>query len=483
VSLTRKTAAVAAQEVRRRGPRVLVVDDAEGIRSFLANLLESLGYGVDSAEDGRSALTLLENGAAPDLVLLDVKMPGLDGMATLERIRAEHPDLPVVMLSVVGNAKTIVEAMRLGAADYLTKPIEEPELERVLAKLVEGIRMERERRDLVIDNIPPVEETVWRSPPLQKIREVLEQIADTNVTVLIHGESGVGKEIIARAAHELSTRAESPFVKVNCAALPEDLLESELFGYEKGAFTGASAQKPGKFELAHTGTIFLDEIGEMSPGLQAKMLHVLQDGSFTRLGGNREIEVDVRVVSATNRPLVDMVESRTFREDLYFRLNVVNVQIPPLRDRREEIPELVDTFLRRYSIRYAKPLRSASQELLGAFERYAFPGNVRELENLIKRIVVLESERTILSELRSREAGREQGRGALQELLREIEATAGDVPLREVGRRMALQAERQTIEKALARTSWNRKQAAKMLGVSYKTLLLKIRECGLSADS
>lgn len=461
---------------------MLVVDDAEGIRSYLASLLELKGYEVDTAEDGRSALALLEGGAAPDVVILDVMMPGIDGLETLRRMRRLYSDLPVVMLSVVGKASTIVEAMQLGAADYLNKPFEEEELEVILGKLEERRRLEAEREELLEAMEEGRVETVWRSEPMLKIREVIENVSEADVTVLIQGESGVGKEIVARAVHSTSSRSRGPFIKVNCAALPEELLESELFGYEKGAFTGATFRKPGKFEVANKGTIFLDEIGEMSPALQAKMLQVLQDTEFTRLGGNKEIVVDVRVVCATNQPLLEMVTQKTFREDLYFRLNVVSIDIPPLRDRREEIPDLVDTFLRRYSAQYRKSLRPLSAQLIKAFEHYEFPGNVRELENMIKRIVVLESEDSILDELARRAAGQESGRSALRALLEEIEETAGDLPLREVGRRVALQAERETIERALQRTSWNRKQAAKLLNVSYKTLLQKIRDCGLAAD-
>ncbi len=460
----------------------MVVDDAEGMRHYLASLLELRGYAVDTAEDGRSALALLEAGAAPDVVVLDVMMPGLDGLETLRMIKESHPDLPVVMLSVVGKASTIVEAMQAGAADYLNKPFEEDEIELTLSKVLDRSRLERERERLREELEEHGEHTVWKSDAMRRIREVIEQTSDTDVTFLIQGESGVGKEIIARTVHELSSRAEGPFVKVNCAALPEELLESELFGYEKGAFTGAHARKFGKFEVAHKGTIFLDEIGEMSPGLQAKLLQVLQDSEFTRLGGHREVVVDVRVVCATHRPLLDMVQDGQFREDLYFRLNVVNVQVPPLRERRDEMRDLVETFLDRYSIRYDRPRRELSTELMSAFERYAFPGNVRELENMIKRVVVLESEDSILDELARREAGERRNRSLLQGLLEEIEETAGEVPLREVGRRFAHEAERETIEQALQRTQWNRKKAAKLVNVSYKTLLQKIRDCGLEAS-
>jgi len=458
------------------------VDDAEGIRTYLANLLELRGYQVDTAEDGRRALALLESGAAPEVILLDVMMPGLDGLETLRRIREAHPSVNVVMLSVVGRAQTIVEAMQLGAIDYLNKPFEEEELEIVLRSALEKRDLERERERLLGEVGYDPDSAVWLSPPMRSIRKVLEQISDTDVTVLIQGESGSGKEIVARAVHRLSTRREGPFVKVNCAALPPDLLESELFGYERGAFTGAVSRKPGKFEAADGGTIFLDEIGEMSPALQAKLLQVLQDGRFTRLGGNEDVQVEMRVVCATNRDLEVMVRAGTFREDLFFRLNVVTVRIPPLRERREELPALVDTFLARYSVRYGKARPRLSQRLQRALERYAFPGNVRELENMMKRIVVLGSESSVLQELLGgdRRGGGESS--SLEALLSELEATAGDLPLREVGARAALEAERHAIESVLFHTNWNRKQAARLLSVSYKTLLQKIRECGLEPE-
>jgi two-component system response regulator AtoC len=458
---------------------VLVVDDAEGIRTYLANLLELSGYNVDTVEDGRRALALLDGGAAPDVVILDVMMPGIDGIETLRRIRDRHGGVPVIMLSVVGKASTIVEAMQLGASDYINKPFEEEELQMTLDKVLEKKSLERQRQMLSEELQRYRDGVVWASAPMQEIWSVLEQVGETNVTVLIQGESGVGKEIVARTAHSVSNRSEHPFVKVNCAALPADLLESELFGYEKGAFTGAVRRKIGKFEHAHKGTIFLDEIGEMSAPLQAKLLQVLQDHEFTRLGGNAEVKVDLRVVCATNRKLDDMVAEGAFRADLFFRLNVVNVTVPPLRERREEIPILIESFLHRYSALYGKPVPAIGAELMDAFQRYAFPGNVRELENLIKRVIVLESDRPVLNEMLERERGRPAGYSALAEFIAHSEKTAGEIPLREVGRRAAQEAERETIGQMLRFTDWNRKQAAGLLGISYKTLLQKIRGCGL----
>ena len=462
-----------------RPPRALIVDDAEGMRAYLATLFETRGFEVDTCDDGGRALKLLENGVDPDVILLDVMMPGTDGLAALARIKEAWPEVPVLMVSVVGKAGTIVEAMQLGAADYLTKPFEETELDAALDRLglhSSGARGSRESVGAIVDP----SQTVWVSAAMRGIRGVVEQIGDTDVTVLIQGESGAGKEVVAREVHAVSNRSRGPFVKVNCAALPTDLLESELFGYEKGAFTGANGRKQGKFELADGGTIFLDEIGEMCPSLQSKLLQVLQDSEFTRLGGNREVRVDVRVVCATNRSLTQMVSAGDFREDLYFRLNVVAIDIPPLRERREEVPLLVETFLTRYAALYERRYPGLSQRFIEALNVYDFPGNVRELENMIKRVVVLESEESVLSDLTTpRQGGRGDRRAQLDALLEELEETAGDFPLREVGKRFALEVEREAIEHMLQMTGWNRKQAASRLGVSYKTLLQKIRDCGV----
>jgi len=459
---------------------VLLVDDAESVRAYLVDLLEARGYEVDTAADGSSAVALIEGGADPDVVLLDVRMPEKDGMETLEANRALSPELPVVMLSVEGRASTIVRAMNFGADDYLTKPFEDEGLDLALRKVLAGA--ERARDDASPDASQEgiaEKSTVWASPAMQATRAILEQVGSTDVTMLIEGESGVGKEVVARAAHALSSRSERPFVKVNCAALPETLLESELFGYEKGAFTGATSRKYGKFELADSGTIFLDEIGEMAPGIQAKLLQVLQDAQFSRLGGNEDIHVDIRVVTATNRRLAELVQQGNFREDLYFRLDVVKLTIPPLRERREEIPLLVERFQQRFSARYGRRPQAASAELLAAFANYPFKGNVRELENMVRRIVVLESEESILSEVAAEAGASRSGGESLRTLLDELEDKAGELPLREVGQLASREAEREVIDRVLLNTGWNRKQAARMLGVSYKTLLLKIRECGL----
>jgi two-component system response regulator AtoC len=467
--------------------QVLVIDDAEVIRTYLRNLLPAKGYDVLLAEDGARALELLGAGVRPDVVLLDVMMPQPDGIETLRRLKQRDPALPVIMLSVVGKAGTVVEAMNLGAADYINKPFEEEELEIALGRVLstETLKAEREdlRERLRAHEVRESARFLWSSGKLQRIHELLEQVADADVTVLVQGESGVGKEVIARTLHELSDRRDARFVKVNCAALPEELLESELFGYERGAFTGASARKAGKFEVASGGSIFLDEIGEMSPKLQAKLLQVLQDGEFSRLGGDSDVQVDVRVVCATNRNLEEMVQKGAFREDLFYRINVVSVRIPPLRERREEIPVLVEHFLGRYAQQYGREPMRVSERLLAAFQQYDWPGNVRELENMIKRLVVLQDETAISQEILAGPRVAPSAAPAVDpEGVRPPAAqTAGEsrLSLREVGRRAARDAEREALRRVLGQTNWNRRKAAQILEVSYKTLLQKIKECGL----
>ena len=475
------TAGTRSVPVRRQ---ILVVDDAEGIRTYLKNLLSLKGYDVLLAPDGATALEFLQQGAAPEVAILDIMMPGMDGLDLLRRMKEQRPEIPVIMLSVVGKAGTIVEAMNLGAADYLNKPFEEEELEIALQKLLETenlraeteVLRERLRKHVELDREP----FLWASEKMHRIHEILSQVADADVTVLIHGESGVGKEVIARTVHELSDRSEKPFVKVNCAALPEELLESELFGYERGAFTGASARKSGKFEIADRGTMFLDEIGEMSPRLQAKLLQVLQDGEFSRLGGQADVRVDVRVVAATNRNLEEMVASGSFREDLYYRLNVVNVFVPPLRERREEIPVFVNHFVRVYSLKYNRDVSGISDRLLQGFVEYAWPGNVRELENMIKRIVVLQNEDAIAEEIFNAPTIGESARPTAEQIVDEMDPMDDSISLREIGKRASRDAEREALKRVLYQTNWNRKKAAKILDVSYKTLLQKIKETGLT---
>src|SRR5438876_1550638 len=366
-----------------RKPYVAIVDDDSAFANYLRTFLSLRGYDTKSYSRGDEMLAAIKAGDPPDIVLLDVMMPGMNGLETLRALKAAKPDLQVVMLSGREHASTIVEAVHLGAADYVVKP-DDPEglgeiaLEAAIKNAIEKTRLVSEitelRRQLSDDQDRAF--LFWGdSPEMKSIANVIEQVADSDVTVLIRGESGVGKELVARAIHQRSTRRQRPFVKVNCAALPAELLESELFGHEKGAFTGAATTRIGKFEQAHTGTIFMDEIGEMKPPLQAKLLHVLQDAEFTKLGSNKKITVDVRVVAAANRDLEEMMLRGEFREDLYYRLKVIEASVPPLRERRSEIHHLTDFFMDRYARRYNRPVRQLSPELRELFLTYEWPGN------------------------------------------------------------------------------------------------------------
>ena len=354
--------------------RVLVIDDDPGVRNYLQALMSRKGYLVFAESGGEEALRTLDH-SRPDLVTLDVVLEGMDGLETLRLLKKRLPDVPVIMLSGHGQARTIVEAMQLGATDFLRKPFEVEELElafqralenRALREEVEELRGRQQGTQSLIHG--------GDDPEMRKVNDIIEQVADTDITVLIRGESGTGKELVARSVHELSGRRERPFVKVNCAALPSELLESELFGFEKGAFTGAQKRKLGKFEYANKGTIFLDEIGEMSPALQAKLLQVLQDGEFSRLGGERDVRVDTRILAATNRNLEEAVETGEFREDLYYRLNVVTVLMPPLRDRKGAVPLLAGHFLRKFAEQYGKEVVPLSVETMAQLEAYQWPG-------------------------------------------------------------------------------------------------------------
>src|SRR5919205_1096413 len=354
-------------------PYVAIVDDDSGFAAYLRTFLSLRGYEARCYTRGDELLASMKQSEAPDVVLLDVMMPGLDGMATLRALKASRPEAQVIMLSGRNQASTIVEAVRLGAADYVVKP-DDPEglgeiaLDVAIKNAIEKNRLVSELSELRQQLSDDEDRAVWgNSEKMRGIATVIEQVADSDVTVLVRGESGVGKELVARAIHQRSTRRDRPFVKVNCAALPAELLESELFGHEKGAFTGAATTRVGKFEQADTGTIFLDEIGEMKAALQAKLLHVLQDAQFTKLGSNKAINVDVRVVAATNRDLEAMLMRGEFREDLYYRLKVIEVTVPPLRERRNEIPHLTDFFMNRYARRYNRPVRQLTEDLQQLF--------------------------------------------------------------------------------------------------------------------
>ena len=503
-------------------PYVAIVDDDAGFAAYLRTFLSLRGYEARCYTRGDELLASMKQSEAPDAILLDVMMPGLDGMATLRALKASRPEAQVIMLSGRNQAATIVEAVRLGAADYVVKP-DDPEglgeiaLDVAIKNAIEKNRLVSELSELRQQLSDDEDRAVWgNSEKMRGIAQVIEQVADSDVTVLIRGESGVGKELVSRAIHQRSTRRNRPFVKVNCAALPAELLESELFGHERGAFTGAATTRIGKFEQADSGTLMLDEIGEMKPALQAKLLHVLQDAEFTKLGSNKRINVDVRIVAATNRDLEKMLVSGEFREDLYYRLKVIELTVPALRERPDEIATLTDFFVARYSRKYNRPARPISDELRRLFGVYEWPGNIRELENMIKRVVILQAEQLVVREIqRNMErvaampvmvgagaplAMAAVGVGGMRGLLptgpsgfpagpepeseevgEEREAPEeGGGSLASVAKAASMKAERAAIEHTLRQVHWNRRKAAQILGVSYKTLLNKIKECGIS---
>jgi DNA-binding NtrC family response regulator len=372
--------------------RILIVDDEANARNALAEILREEGYSVETAADGFKALPKLAD-FHPELVLTDLKMPGMDGLELMGKVQREYPDVGVVVMTAFGEIETAVKAIRAGAADYLTKPLNADQLLIVLTNTLERYRLRRETQKLQrrLDERYSFDNIVGDSPQIQQLFKTIEQVAPSRATVLITGESGTGKELVASAIHHRSPRHRGPFVKLHCAALSENLLESELFGHERGSFTGADRRREGRFELANGGTLFLDEIGEISLATQVKLLRVLQEREFERVGGNQTIRTDVRVIAATNRDLKQLVAEGRFREDLFYRLNVVNIRMPSLRERPSDIPALAAHFVRKYSEENNKGVATLSDAALARLARYGWPGNVRELENVIERAVVLTS--------------------------------------------------------------------------------------------
>ncbi|HUE53814.1 MAG TPA: sigma-54 dependent transcriptional regulator [Terriglobales bacterium] len=452
--------------------KILLVDDEPGMLRYIRTLLEVDDYKVETASTGEEALERVQKGLQPDLVLLDLLMPGIDGLQTLEQLRQLQPGVKVVMLSCVSDTRKVVQAIRLGAHDYLTKPFQKAELDAVIDQCL-GTNQQNYAGD--VEELSDDVFFVAASPVMRKIRSQAALVANVDIPVLLLGESGTGKEVVARLIHQLSPRAHRTFLKVNCAAVPADLLESELFGYEAGAFTGATHPKPGKFELCNKGTILLDEIGEMPPGLQAKLLHVLQDQQFSRLGSRSVIKVDVRILAATNINIQQALANKLLREDLYYRLNAFTLQIPPLRERKEEIPILLKHFMSRMSEEYARAPLPVSQTMLQACLDHTWPGNLRELNNFIKRYLVLGDEKLAITELQPKN----DGSGA------HFDGTTSHPPesaggLKSLARTAKDEAEAGAITKALEETNWNRKQAAALLQISYKALLYKIRQYGIA---
>jgi DNA-binding NtrC family response regulator len=457
---------------------ILVVGDDDAVRQDVTLQLSSLGYRVHCSRSGAAALSRLAALPNPAAVLLDLPLPEGNGLELLDQLRRAQTATPVIVLSTAAQSRTVVDAVRRGASDYLIKPFAEHDLALALRSVLEVPRP-RERSEALGHGLdPPDRDFITSNPHLLRIKEICSQVADTDAPVLLLGESGVGKEVVARCIHAYSQRRTMPFVKVNCAALPQDLLESELFGYDRGAFSGAAGEKPGMFELADRGTLLLDEIGEMSGPLQAKVLHVLHDGHYTRLGGRRPVKSDARVIASTNAVLEEAVAAGRFRADLYFRLNVVRIDIPPLRARREDIPLLYDHFLRTYAVRYGRPARELPRVLREAFAQHDWPGNVRELENAIRRYTILPDVEMALADLRRNSPPVVALPGPRLDLpVSNDEHGPRDesLSLRTVSSRAAEEAERKLVRRVLSETNWNRKQAARRLKISYKALLNKLK--------
>lgn len=438
---------------------ILVVDDEESLRDSMKILLED-DYDVVFAVDGREALRKVKS-AKPDLVLLDVKLPEIDGMEVLRRIKGSDPEIEVVMVTAMNTVQYAVEAIKSGAYDYITKPFDIDSISSIVEKIIEKKDLERENKYLKeeISKKYQFEKIIGASPALQEIFTVISEISRNDSTVLIYGESGTGKELAARAIHNLSPRSNKLFVPINCAAIPENLLESELFGHERGAFTGAFERKLGKFEIAEGGTIFLDEIGSMSHSLQGKLLRVLQEKEFERVGSNRPIKFDVRVISATNKNLQRAIKEEKFRNDLFFRLNVIPITLPPLRERREDIPLLIDHFLSIYNSEFGKKVKGFSKDALDSLIGYKWPGNVRELQNLIERLVALSKERIIAkAKLPSEILGLEMISEAVDEDKMDY-------------KKATYSFEAAFIKKALQKTGGKKSKAAELMGVHRNTLL------------
>src|SRR5215475_3007937 len=452
--------------------KILLVDDEQRMLRYIKTLLEVDDHEVETASNGEEALATVEKGLQPDLVLLDLLMPGIDGLETLEALRKIQPGMKVIILSCVNDTKKVVQAMRLGATDYITKPFQKAELDKVIDQCL-GTNAQAYAGE--VEDLGDETFFVAASPNMRKLRSQAALVANVDIPVLMLGESGTGKEVMARLIHKLSPRAHRTFLKVNCAAVPADLLESELFGYEAGAFTGATHAKPGKFEVCNKGTILLDEIGEMPPSLQAKLLHVLQDQQFSRLGSRSVIKVDVRILAATNINIPEALANKRLREDLYYRLNAFTGQIPPLRERKEESPILLKHFMTQLSEQYARPPLPFSPELLQACANYPWPGNLRELRNFVKRFLVLGDEKLAINELKPRTDG---SGGEFEPALQRGGNSLGG--LKSLARSAKDGAEAEAIAKALDETNWNRKQAAALLKISYKALLYKIRQYGLA---
>ncbi len=450
------------------GSRILVLDDEAPLRKILSAMLRAEGHEVDTAATIAEAKAIVREKDV-GVILSDLRLEREDGLQMLKWVKEEHPTIPVIILTAHGTVDSAVDAMKQGAYDYVAKPFERTELTRGIRKAMLTYQFQASQ----FLRTPGVNfaglSMIGTNSKMRRIYQLVEKVAPTDSTVLITGETGTGKELIAQAIHEASPRAKGPFIKINCAAIPETLMESELFGYEKGAFTGAATSKPGRFELADGGTLFLDEIGEMSTEMQVKLLRVLQDGTFERVGGLRTLKVNVRLVTATNRDLEKEVKEGGFREDLFYRLNVVPVALPPVRDRRDDIPQLIAYFINKFSERMKKPVPKLSPDALELLAQYPWPGNIRQLENVIERLIVMNDGHEIIGD-------------QLPEEILEFEeerALGPGASLKEQVKEATRRIEKKAIEEALIETENNVTRAAKKLNISRKGLQLKMKELGI----
>jgi DNA-binding NtrC family response regulator len=449
---------------------ILIIEDEAKMRRLLELNLGDDGFKTVSAADAEAGLQLLASEEV-DLVITDLKLPGMSGLDLLQAVKRQDAALPVVVMTAFGSVETAVEAMKAGASDYVLKPFSLTEMRMVVHKELNVSRLREENRSLreALGEKYSHPNIVARSPKMQEVLATVERVAPTNSTVLLGGESGVGKDLIARAIHEKSRRASGPFIKINSTAIPENLLESELFGYEKGAFTGANTSKPGKFELADKGTLFLDEIGDVPPATQVKLLRVLQEREFERLGGTRTVKVDVRLIAATNRDLRAALEDGTFREDLYYRLNVVPIDIPPLREHKEDIPDLVDLFLRRFASESGRQVTAISREATNLLLSHHWPGNIRELQNIMERACALAN----TSKLEADDIHLDSPRNR-----------TGSPADRFLPDGMTLdQWEDEMIREALKRAAGNKSQAARLLGLSRNALRYRLSKIGIPDEN
>ncbi len=458
---------------------VLIVDDENNIRRVLAAMLKREGYEVTTAADGEQALAVFQK-VPVSVVVTDLVMPRVGGMELLKRVVADWPDIPVIMITAHGSVDSAVAALKAGAFDYITKPFDQAELKKVIEKAARAHDLERQNVHALGDTAgSPL---VGASPAMKAIHEIVARVADSPSTILITGESGTGKGLIAQELHRLSSRRDKALIKVNCAAIPKDLVESELFGYEKGAFTGAVGSKPGRFELADGGTIFLDEIGEIPGEIQVKLLRALQESEFERVGGVRTIRVDVRLIAATNRDLKALIADGRFREDLFYRLAVVPMELPPLRDRREDIPILVSHFIEKFNKRLGKRVEGVDHEAMQLLQAYGWPGNIRELENLMERSVLF-ADGPVIEASQLPDALREKAPGAAVPTaavgpIAAVASPAG-ASMKEIVRHAQAELERGLIAAALEETGGNVTRAAKRLQISRKSLQVKMKDLGL----